>query len=332
MEHKVLNKIKYFDAWGVVNSTPYFLYMFIGGRGIGKTYSTLKGAVLDDAYIMYVRRSEAELKNCCKFENNPFTTINRDLNRNMELTAAGDTYLIHEGEEIKGIAGALSTFGKFRGSDFSKVDYIIFDEFIQLTNYKIRDEAGMFFNMIETVQRNRELNGEKSIKVILLSNANTIDNAIIRELHLAEVIHRLKKSKEEIYTDIDRGLYLQVIKDNSVSNAKKETALYRLTKGSNFYDMAIDNEFTGDNFEDVYKLNFRELTPVVAFENVYFYKVKNKDLLYASYRKSDVEKYTKDTITAFRRNYGLLFDYYIVYNRIIYYDYDVKLIVKNMFN
>ena len=315
--------IKYFNVWDVVQSTSYFLYMFIGGRGIGKTYSTLKGVLNDGAYFMYVRRTQTELDNCIKPENNPFITLNTDLKKEVEISKSGDGFVINEKDKIIGVAGALSTFGKFRGSDFSKVEYIIFDEFIRTVKFGQRyNEAEMFFNMLETVNRNRELNGEKSIKVILLSNANTIDNDIIREFRLGEIIHRMKKENIEVYTDRDRGLYLSLINNNSVSKAKAETALYRLTRGTKFYDMSINNEFTADDFDNVYKVDYKTLIPVCSFENMYVYKSKTNDFLFVSYRKSNVPAYSYDTLKRFKRDYGLMFQFYVENNLI---DYDIKL-------
>ena len=327
-----IKKELFVNVWRTVKSTPYFLYMFIGGRGVGKTYSTLEGVLNDKAYFMYVRRTETELKNSCKQENNPFTTINENTGRNVEISASGDTFVIHENDEVIGVAGALSTFGKFRGSDFSKVQYIIFDEFISTNRVKIKDESDAFFNMIETVQRNRELMGEPSIKIIMLSNANSIDNEIIKTLRLGEIIHQMKITGVELYTDDERGIYLNLLKPGELAKAKSQTKLYKLTKGTDFYDMAIGNEFTSDSFDDVYKIRYQDLTPIVAYENIYFYSVKNKNLMYCSYRKADVDKFTKDNFTAFKRQYGLIFDWYITNNKIVYYDYDVKLFVKNMWN
>ena len=324
--------MKFFDAWSVVQTTDHFLYLFIGGRGIGKTYSVLKGNIEDDNYIMYVRRTETELKNRCKPDFNPYITINRDIGTNIEVHRQGDSFIIADGEKKIGVAGALTTFGKFRGSDFSNVDYIIFDEFIRTNRYKISDEETAFFNMIETVQRNREILGQKSIKVILLSNANTIDNAIIKSLKLGEIIHQMKKTSTEVWTDSERGIYPQLISNNNdISRAKAQTALYKLTKGTEFYDMSIGNEFVEDSFDDVKKVNYRELMPIVAYDNIYFYKVKNKDILYCSYRKRNVDIYTSDMLTAFKRGYGLLFEYYITNKNVLYYDYDIKLQVQSIF-
>ena len=119
-------------------------------------------------------------------------------NWDIQLQANKDNVIIldKKNEKLVGYAAALSTFGKFRGADFSDVEVIIFHEFINTTPFNnIKNEANMLFNLIETVNRNRELDGDEPVKVILLSNANTIDSDIIRALKLGEVIKNMKEQR-----------------------------------------------------------------------------------------------------------------------------------------
>lgn len=327
-------KIIYVDLWPIISATDQFIYFFIGGRGIGKTYSVLNGILDNDIKFMYVRRTETELKQCVKTENNPFISLNRNKDRNVTMQPSGDGFIITEDDNMIGVAGAVSTFGKFRGSDYTDIEMIVFDEFIPKGSHRaIKDEALLFFDMLETVNRNRELEGKPPIKVVLLSNANTIDSDILRELKLREVIHRLKKTGQHIYTDDRRGIYLELIDGTGVAEFKKQTALYKLTAGTAFYDMAIENEFTGDSFDDVYKIPPSNLIPLVRLENVTFYQVKgDQPLIYASYRKADVPEYTKETLQAFKRRYGLQLEYYFINKKVVYYDYDIKLTVRHLFS
>jgi len=325
--------VKYFNVWDVVDTTPHFMYMFIGGRGVGKTYSTLRGIIEKGTYFMYIRRTDTELKNSAKLETNPFNRLNFDYGYNIEMKSTEDSYNIIKDGIVIGIAGAVSTFGKFRGRDYSKVKYIIFDEFIpKAGNSKIKDERTLLFDLIETVNRNREIDGEPPVKIIMLSNANTIDCDIIRSLKLGTVIMQMKQQDIEVYQDPERGLYLQLLKPGQIRDLKSKTALYKLTKGTAFYDMAIDNEFTVDNFDDVKKINNNKLVPLVRYDNIYFYTIKDRDKIYISYRKADVQdRYTPETLTAFKRDYGLLLEQYFISGKVLYYNYDIKLDVKNIF-
>lgn len=330
MEHSTQSM--FYNGWEVVQSTSFFLYMIIGGRGIGKTYSILKGILESNAYFMYVRRTDVELKNCCKQTNNPFTTLNSDLNRNVEISKNEDSYIIHEDDSIIGVGGSLSTFGKFRGSDFSKVEYIVFDEFINTSPFNtLKKEDELLFNMIETVQRNRELIGKKSIKVILLANSNRLDNGIIKTLKLGEQIRLMKINGIEEFKDEDRGLYLALPTGLKISKEKENTALYKLTKGTDFYDMSIGNDFVHDVFDNVEKIQNSKLIPIVRYENITFYKIKDNGYLYCSYRNADCPFYDKDTYKKFKYDYGYLIGEFIESKCIYYQDYNIKLIVDDLF-
>lgn len=307
--------------------------MFIGGRGIGKTYSVLKGVLESGKKFMYVRRTETELKNCCTPVNNPFLTLNDDLDRQVEVSKQGDFYVIHEGDRELGVAGSVSTFGKFRGSDFSKIEYIVFDEFINTTpRNTIKNEDFLFFNLVETVQRNRELTGRSAIKIILLSNSNTLNNAIIRSLKLGEIIRNMKDNEIERYEDIERDLLVVLPKAKKLTEAKKKTKLYKLTAGSDFYNMAINNDFVNEDFTNVKKLPNNILVPLCQFEKACFYTIKNEDKLYVSYRKNESPYFDMTSIKNFKRQYGLLLAYYFENHLTFFCDYDLALFVKSIFS
>ena len=97
-----MNKEKslYFNAWEIVKNTDYFLYLFIGGRGIGKSYSIQKGLITDnDRKFIYLRTSENEMEMSLTRESNTFKAINRDYNTNIEITKEKKVYLIEEVEQ-----------------------------------------------------------------------------------------------------------------------------------------------------------------------------------------------------------------------------------------
>ena len=310
-----------------------FFSILIGGRGTGKSFSTLRDCVKNKKVFMYLRRTQTELDNCCSASSNPFKKINSMYNWDIQLQANKDNVIIldKKNEKLVGYAAALSTFGKFRGADFSDVEVIIFDEFINTTPFNnIKNEANMLFNLIETVNRNRELDGEEPVKVILLSNANTIDSDIIRALKLGEVIKNMKEQGIEDYEDHERGLYLSLLSDTGIRELKSQTSLYKLTRGTSFYDMSINNEFTVDYFGDTRKLNYQEFTPLCGFKGIYFYKHKSKQLIYVTKRKANCQIYEEHQKDKFLRDYGFMIKNYIVANLIIYSDYDLKLDVLNM--
>ena len=74
----------YFNVWDRIHAYPNFLlYIFVGGRGTGKTYGSLKEFAIrahtNRNRFIYLRRSEVEVENCCSPVSNPFKAINADL-------------------------------------------------------------------------------------------------------------------------------------------------------------------------------------------------------------------------------------------------------------
>lgn len=334
----------YTNCYEIVKRSNYFFYIFTGGRGIGKTYSSLKGAYFDNKKIIYLRRTNTELKNCCDEIDNPYKAINIKEHCNIHMEQVKDMAVIYDNikstesetpiKELVGYGLDLSTSGKFRGMDFSDVDLVIFDEFINYSDREtIKRESYKLFNLIETINRNRELDGVESIKVILLTNSESLDSDILRTLGLVDKAEQMKANNERLYTDDVRGIYYALLENKAVRDLKRETKLYRLTKGTSFYEMALENEFTRDYFGDIRKVNYQELTPVCSYDNkLFFYEHKSKDIMFVSRRKANCDNYNDRTIESFKRAYGYMLMYFIESGLMLYSDYATKLDVKHIFD
>ena len=210
----------------------------IGGRGIGKTYSTISFLMESGEKFIYLRNTDVQLRESASDFGNPFKRWNLDHGRNIEIHPEGKHYIISENEEIVGYAAALSTFKNLRGVDLSDIRYVFFDEFIE--REKIRfDQFSAFANMYETINRNRELLGEQPLYTILLSNAQKLDNPILagygfigRIEKMMQTGRRLEKTKE----------YSIELPESEISEAKAETAMYKLAAGSRYAEEALRNE------------------------------------------------------------------------------------------
>ena len=323
----------FIDIPSKIKSVDAFLYIFIGGRGVGKTYSTLKNVYETKTKFFYLRRTQTEIDNSCNDDGNPFKKINSDLNYNVKLKKSKDIVRIFDEEGVVGYASSLSTFGNLRGADYSDVDIIIFDEFISTSSRKtLKNEFNLLMNAIETINRNRELMGGESIKVVLLSNSNTIDDDIIRALKLGDILMNLSKVGSGIHVDENRGLYMELIEsDKNFKDMKNKTRLYKLTQGTSFHEMALKNEFTTDYFDDTKRMDFKELTPLFSFNKIYFYKHKSKSLIYISPRKSQGPKYSEQTLDLFKKTYGSLLNNFLERGLIFYSDYNTKLDFLHIF-
>lgn len=61
--------------------------------------------------------------------------------------------------------------------------------------------------MYETVNRNRELQGEKPVQVFLLGNTNNISIPILETLGLVEVIENMQRKNKKMYSNKSRALF-----------------------------------------------------------------------------------------------------------------------------
>lgn len=336
---KYTNIFKVIDKYYFKNDYKINFFGFIGGRRLGKTYSALWQTYLRNLKILYVRLSKEQLDLSTSVATNPYKAINNNEATNILLEKCkGGAYIYDvkskDNKEYLGMATALSTFGNMRGADFSDIDVIFFDEFMSYSPIKTttdKKEFNLLFNLVDTVNSNRELEGRPPVLVIIASNSESIDNNIIRTFGLGEEIHKMKVENRNTYIDTERGLYFELIENKDVRDARSETSVYRLTKGTSYYEMALNNEFTNDYFGDVKQVNFKELVPIVNYNNIYFYKHKSKELLYVCKRKANCDSYTDLTKKAFKRDYGYMMEYYITNGLTIYSDYSTKMDVADIF-
>ena len=72
----------------------------IGGRGIGKTYSTISFLMESGEKFIYLRNTDVQLKESASDFGNPFKRWNLDHGRNIEIRPEGNHYILSEHEEI----------------------------------------------------------------------------------------------------------------------------------------------------------------------------------------------------------------------------------------
>lgn len=219
----------YFDIKGR-SAMPFQVY--IGGRGIGKSYSALRQLALDiptDEKWIYMRRTGKEIEACSTEFGNPFKTINKDFGTLIVPESGGKgaaEYFYNETDEdnptLVGYGVALSTFAGLRSMDLSDVTITVFDEFIPERQVKrIKAEGEALLNFYETVNRNRELQGREPMKLILLSNAIDLANPILETLGIISELENMISHGEHRRTIPERGLYVERVGKVGVTNAKE---------------------------------------------------------------------------------------------------------------
>lgn len=283
-------------------NVPYILglkvpFIFcVGGRGTGKTYGALRYVLDNDIRFLYMRRTQAQADLINRAEFSPFKTVAADrgeiitsvpitkYNTAFYRAEMEDDKLIPKGEPI-GYTLALSTVSNLRGFDMSDCKLLIYDEFIPEKHERpLKNEADALFNAYETINRNRELQGNPALKVLCLANANDITNPIFEALKVIDKVYQMQRNKQALTINMSRGYAIVLLDESPISARKKTTALYRLTDGSDFANMALNNSYNV-SYEKP-KVNLIEYTPIVIVDGITLYKHKSTGAIYATYHTS----------------------------------------------
>jgi hypothetical protein len=322
---------------------PFIL--IIGGRATGKTYGALEVSKEDDIKFMYMRRTQSQADIINKPEFTPFKSLNTDFGWNIGTQAiskySSGFYNQEKIDEVFKCVGApigytcaLSTVSNLRGFDASDVDLLIYDEFIPEKHERpIKNEGAAFLNAYETINRNRELKGKKPVQVLCLANAVDLANPILLELELVKKADQMKRKKQEVYFDRDRGICMIIMDNSPISNQKRATALYRLTKNSAFAGMSLNNNFTGEEIGRIKSKPLIEYIPIVVVGELCIYQHKSNHTLYASMHKMGTPPSfgTGDTERCrFRRQFSWLWDEYME-NNIEFEEYLAEILLTKIF-
>lgn len=260
-------------------------YVFcVGGRGTGKTYGALKYCIDEGIRFLYLRRSKAEYEAVTEKESHVFKALNTDMGYNINPQRVRGATIWMEGDEVKGLSAALSTFANIRGVSMEDVELIIFDEFIPEPHARpIRNEAEAVYNMYETVNRNRELQGRAPVTLMCMANSNDLANPLFMSLRLVTRAEKMLLTKEEVNIDRDKGIAMFVLQRSPISEQKRGTALYRLTQGSGFSEMALDNVFFSNRTHSrIASMPLKEYRAIASIGEITIYRHKSNGDYYVS--------------------------------------------------
>lgn len=274
----------------LVNLPVDFIYV-VGGRATGKTYGALAWLKEHNMLYTYMRRTQTQLDMVTNPFFSPFKPINEDYGCNIQPLpiAKGCCALYNCDEDGKpetgeplGFTCALSTVANLRGFNIEEVKITIFDEFIGENHERpIKGEAGAFYNAYETINRNRELKGKPALKMICLANSNNIANPIFMDLELVNIAQTMQDKNQEVRILEDKNCAIVMLFNSPISKLKTDTALYRMTKNSAFYKMAISNDF-GQAYSNIGSKRLIEYKPIVNVGELTIYKHKSKDTYYCT--------------------------------------------------
>ena len=317
-----------------------------GGRATGKTYGALTNMLDTSSRFMFMRRTQTQIDEVKVDELSPFKKINADRKINIgckpvtkqtnafyNMALTDDDKLVASGATI-GYTCALSTISNLRGFDASDVDVLIFDEFIpERHDRPIRHEAQAFMNAYETINRNRELQGQKPVQVLALTNANDLACPIFMEWGLVSVIENMKKKGLEFLILPDRSIGIYLLDNSAISKAKADTVLYRAGAGSTFTDMSLGNDFIENDMTNIKSMNLSSYDPFVKVGELMIYRHKSKYEYYVcSHISGKPKEYgTSETERArFKKAYLWLWSSYID-GRVYFEEYYHKALFEKYF-
>ena len=321
----------YTNIFDYINK-KYVFNFFIGGRGIGKTYSVLKGIYEKEIPFIYLRYTNVELD----------IAINADM-----FKLYGDKisynrieqgfYAFQIDKKLIGYGMSLTTFRSKRGIDFSNIKLIFFDEFIpERGARKVISYVGdTFLNMYETVNRNREFNKEDPVLMIACANSNDIANPLMLDLGLTKIAEDMIRNDLEFYHDYKRSMQLGILKSNpDFIDKKSKTVLYKFAT-KDFADMSLNNIFAYNDFGNVKQKSLKGYKPIFSIkDNFTFYQQKGSKLyyLYPNIIANEVYDINNDIELQKLKNKYLIFlesQYYN--NRIKFASYEIKQLFIDLF-
>lgn len=299
----------YVDMGELLTHAPAFTVV-VGGRGTGKTYGALEYVrYTNPTRFLLMRRTQTQIDLLKKPQFNPFKAVDAVHGGETSVRSYKDSAVFYEGEHTIGYAIALSTMHNVRGIDISDVDIMIYDEFIpESLERVIKDEYNAFLNAVETVARNRELQGRDPLKVLMLSNSNRISNPYFIGMGILRVIRDMRRKGDSERLLEDRGLLLIQIKDSPISHSKTSTSLYKMAGTGAFASMALDNEYNVPSVGPRRRVPLRECRPMVQVGELCIYEHKSSDRYYACALSSGSPvRYQPDpeSLKAFRSRYGI---------------------------
>ena len=258
-----------------------WLNVIIGKRQVGKTYGCLQLMLRRNFKFILLRRTTAELETiAANMDLNPFEAFKPDFKTGLfksgkDLCKISD-YETDENSKAKetnsrGIATSLAQIAHIRGFNGSAFSDLVYDEFIPEKGVITRaTEGDSFLNAYRTINGNRELNELPPLRAWLLANSNRIDSPVLEALNLTDdILYMRRRGLEELKTA--NGTFICQPNSEVITKMQKETALAKqISKESDFYKMALENEFAYDASPYIKTLSIKGMRPVWNYNDVIY--------------------------------------------------------------
>lgn len=257
------------------------LSILFGARGLGKTYSVLERRIenalkdeLDKSKFIWLRDSQEVVKKIAAGNSlaSPIGQNRPDLPKISIEKSEGNYCFVSDAKtdnwRILGYLMALSTFHNARGVSYADVKNITWDEFIPEDGSIVKKNQGIIFlNAYETINRNRELEGEDPVQIIFLSNAEDIYSDVLEDLGVSGLIEDMMYNNKKSYRDTD--IWIEFLSSERFYEQKKNTFIYRINKNDKFKNMALENKFNNNLALVKRNVDFKGSTGLLTIANRY---------------------------------------------------------------
>lgn len=283
------------DVEDYPNATIIIVY---SRRGPGKTYGALWNSLWKERSIIYMKRTNADVKLICdynsesNFDLSPYKAINRDKGTNVHGKLIEDGiggFWHYEDGHPAGLPVAwclsLNKAKSIKGLELSECDWMILDEFVPQKGEIVKHAEGeMLLDLYMTVNRDREERGQDPIKLILFANTEEISTPITNQLEVVDHMAELNASgKTHLYLE-DRGILIHHITEAEIpiKEHKKKQGIYKAMAGTAWADKAFGGEFANNDFTNVKHFMLKGCTPLIHlhYKNKDYYIYKNQDGYY----------------------------------------------------
>ena len=323
----------YYNVQNLMDEYPNaFMYMVIGGRNTGKTFSALVECLRHNKVFAYIRRSIDDIKaittssrtattkgkiKMLDVDTSPLKSVNRSIGSNIRCLSVqtGISAFMECEEDLtpvgqpKGYAIALNAVGKIKGIDLSDVDVYLFDEFGSTFEMKAINEEDAILELYKTITRD-SVHKNKRVPIVALSNASSINAPLIQAFQLENEIIQMTSAKETKRV-VDRDgaqIVIELLAPNKDFLAKeKESDLYKLTRGTRWNDYAYGNEFA---YDDTSKVMSKEQFTQWLSENIPIHKVTEQFNIRMDNKVYTLSKFSAYTDDSLENEFNIIYYFY----------------------
>lgn len=247
-------------------SDRVLMYMIIGARGVGKTYST-KSLLLNrwlkaGERFFYLRRYAEDISTA---KRGFFSKAVRDKPewKKYEFREVGDPigeFQMRErvpddgdGMPVKnnhkwqtiGYYAPLSMFNRIKSQEYDNVKKVMYDEFLiepDSNQRYLKNEPKQLLNVYDSIARD-----DDKVKLILLANATSIYNPMFEEFGIVPDSF----SEYALYKDDSILVHMP---PNKARDMNDGSGFSRLIKGTSYEEYAVDNKFSNNTKEFISEL------------------------------------------------------------------------------